>query len=314
MRSDDRSLLDMRPTAGGRFGVLIVDLGSAQVLACQNASSTFHMGSVVKMLVLLFMCRLVDDGKASLGDRVARSDLNDIPGGFISEFSNATIASLSVGELLSVMIRLNDSVIADYFLRTYSIERLNAFLKIEGCQDTEINSSILGLTMQLVTLTEGIQEPHNWREYYDLLVSGHVSISESPRPQNLSHLNFSTPHDLSSLLGRLLDGTLLSPTMTSFAMSCLLHQSSTERIPLLLAPSERSAVGHSIGHSVIDGSYTTINDVGFFRRSPSIACTLVFLTDRITDFRQVNQCIAGLSRLAVDYVLHAESAEQLESN
>jgi len=87
-------------------------------------------------------------------------------------------------------------------------------------------------------------------------------------------------------------------------LDILRRQSSTERIPRLLTPLERTRLGHSIGHAAVGDEYLCINDAGFYTDPAlGINLVLVFFTGEVKSFPAVNEFIGQLSRWAVDMCL-----------
>jgi hypothetical protein len=286
------------------MGLIISDAPGDRVICAVNHNSRFHLASVLKLIIMLYALSEVDDTRLSLGELVSRFDLDDIPGSFTADFSREHHPEFSVEELLAAMVQYNDSVIADYFIRRLGSQSITSFCENLGMRDTSINTSIVGLNARILGVMRPDKTlPDSWPEF--IALAQRCAPSDASRPENveLTAYNYSTPMDLSILLGSLLANGILRPESTRFARSILERQVSTERMPRLLTPLQRSKVGHSIGHAAMGSNYLCINDVGYYSEGLSGPhLILAFMADQIESFTATNDFIAELSRSAVDLV------------
>lgn len=223
-------------------------------------SHLIHMASVVKMIILICSFKAIDEKIFSKNELINRKELNETDTCSLSFLSKSVHQCFSIEELLTLMIHENDSIIADYFLKRLSFERINDYL--HSCQifNTNVNSTILDLNAKIAGLSI---KPSTWTEYLNLLNYRDFDLLNGLKPNDLLKYNYTTNNDFFTLLLQLFNGILLSEDSTKSVCSILMKQGVTEYAPYFFTPDQRAGCGHSIGIVCLENKFYTINDVGF---------------------------------------------------
>ncbi|WP_151732813.1 serine hydrolase [Paenibacillus tengchongensis] len=283
------------------FGIKITEgRGQAVERFAINEDRRFHMASVIKMLILIEVLLQADEGNISLEEQIdlERQDHVSAPGTYFG--MRHLGAPATVLELLSFMIALNDSLIADYFITRLSKDALNRRFAGLGLKNTQIDLSILELNMRSYGIAPSIHID-SWQDFYSFSLNNQEYFA---RPEvllraecfNFAEHNYSTAGDLESLIRRFITGKLASPELTALGIHILKGQTSKNRMPFRLPPEAEAETGHQIGTIIADTGYTVINDCGFI--DGDTLPVFVFLTDSIQDdFIKINEAVGRITRL-----------------
>jgi beta-lactamase class A len=120
----------------GELGVFALDLRSREEVAL-NADARFPTASTIKTAVMIEAYHQAEEKKLSLDDRLVLDDGDKVGGsGVLNGLSAGT--SLSVGDLIHLMIVVSDNTATNLLVNRLGTPRIDARLTGYGLKDTKI--------------------------------------------------------------------------------------------------------------------------------------------------------------------------------
>jgi beta-lactamase class A len=216
----DQGLNQLTSGFPGRVGVCVLDKTGA---SCVHGGQSFSLQSVMKLTVSLAVLDAIDHQQLSLDDQVIvhRQDLS-LYVQPIADLVGPNGYRTTVRDLIHRAIVDSDSAASDILARKIGGTRqVQSFLDRAGIQGIRIDRDERHLQTEIVGLT--------WRpEYVDPQVLRKAIESVPARDKEAAYRRYqvdirdtSTPFGMASLLQRLSNGDLLSPTSTQFALETM---------------------------------------------------------------------------------------------
>ena len=285
----------------GTVGVGIVHLESGRELFI-NRDEPFPMASTFKVPVAVQILTLVDSGKVRLDSMVtvAPSDLHPGSGTLTSLFNKPGV-SLSIRNIMELMLLISDNSAADILLRTAGRgPAVNARLAALGVRGISVDRP----TVQLIADALGVKNlpPEN-----ELTPERFRDLMRAVTPDDRTHAadtfsrdrrDTSTPEGMARLLEKVWRRQALSPASTDLLLDIMRRcQTGPGRIKGMLPP--EVVVMHKTGtlnNGITDdvGILTLPNDAGHL-------VLTVFVKDAKVDEAAQERTIAQIARAAYDY-------------
>lgn len=288
----------------GRIGVAAQLIGGADVVTL-NGDSTFVMASTFKVAVAAALLHRVDKGEIQLNQRVdIPSDMFVSGGGVISNTFVHPGISLSVANLIEVMITESDNTATDICLRLAGgPAAVTARLRELGIQGQRIDRYVV----------EGIRDFYRLSEPGTKAVVAEATLKDpnfalSPVEPSLEFENdprdHTTPQAMLELLLAIDSGAAVSAEGRAFLLGAMSRtRTAPARIKGMLP--RGTPVAHksgSIGGVANDVGYVTLPDGRRF----AIA---VFTSESTTPLADRDRAIAEVSRTLYDYFLMQPEAQ-----
>jgi len=287
--------------SGGKVGVGIVHLESGRELFV-NRDEPFPMASTFKVPVAVQVLTLVDSGKVRLDSMItlAPSDLH--PGsGTLTQLFNQPGVSLSVRNVMELMLLISDNSAADLMLRTAGrAPAVNARLATLGVKGISVDRPTVALIADALGVKnlppENELTPQRFRE----LMRAVTPEDRKAAAESFSHdrRDTSTPEGMARLLEKIWKRQALSGASTDLLLDIMRRcQTGPERIKGMLPPGV--VVMHKTGtlnNGITDdvGIITLPNDAGHL-------VLTVFVKEAKVDEATQERTIAQIARAAYDY-------------
>ncbi len=196
-----------------------------------NADQRFPMASVFKIPVLVELYNQVHEGRISLDERVEWRDPS-------LYFGSGILVNLEPGlrptvrDLATLMVIVSDNAATDQICKRLGFDRINARLHQLGIEHTRVDVG----TRDLILGALGIAGD----QYRNLTVEELRKLDRSKLgvqiKENQKHfleqcLNCGTPHEMTFLLEKLVNGGLADATATREMLEILSNQQFNERLP-----------------------------------------------------------------------------------
>lgn len=176
----------------GRVSILVRDF-AGEVLYERQSDEIFPSASLIKLPLLIRALQRVEKGDLDLGERLVVNSGDRVGGsGVLYELDGDLAPTLR--DLLTLMIVVSDNTATNLVIEHVGLDDVNAFLREQGLKSTE-----------LVGLLQLPPKRRNAR-------------------QRAGGRNRTSARDMAELLLRLVNGQLLSPTMTDLALDILSRQ------------------------------------------------------------------------------------------
>lgn len=173
-------LAAMDAALDGTMGVAVIDLKTGGRL-CYHCDTWFPTASTIKVPVLVEVTRLIRAGKLSYEQRVPVSKSEVVPSSAAYERAVAEAGSLSVRELITIMIQNSDNAATNKL-----IDLAGGFAAVNTRMD-EMNLPGIRLRRKMIDLAaakadrENIATPRDMARLAEMLYSGKVLDAESSR-------------------------------------------------------------------------------------------------------------------------------------
>jgi beta-lactamase class A len=207
----------------------------------RNADSYYPLASIVKMPILFETLAQVDDALLDLGERIQLSaERKRLPSGILVALDDGLEPTLR--DLLVLMVIVSDNTATDMVLERIGIASVERRLRRLGIDGISVKHTIDDLLRS------------TWDELPDArLPPPEIAAKLSHQPLRRDGLamrrspdnNVATPRALASLLARLVEGELLSASMTTTARDILVRHQLRDRIGRFI--SDEVAVAHKTG-------------------------------------------------------------------
>lgn len=209
---DDR-FSEIEISSGGRLGVAAIDLSNGDQILFR-ADEPFPMASTYKVAIASAALALVDEQKLSLDQMIPIREKDYVYGGPVAAQFPHDGLSLSLSNLVDIMITASDNSATDALLALIGGPKsVNLWLEGNGIRDMDVART----TAEIVGQYYGI--PRN----PDLTLPQYASIDPAMRnPAFEKDLrDHATPAAMLHLLEKIAHGGVLSPQSTEFLISSL---------------------------------------------------------------------------------------------
>ena len=306
----EQEITRLAPLSGGKLGVGIIHLETGRELFI-NRGERFPMASTFKVPVATELLRRVDAGQFRLDSMVhiVPSDLH--PGsGTLSQLFNQPGVSLSVRNLLELMLLISDNSATDINLRIAGgPAAVNARLAALGVSGISVDRPTYRLIADAIGIT-------NLPAEKDLTIQRFMELANAVPPSAQSAArdaayrdkrDTSTPEGMARLLEKIWRRQALSPKSTDLLLDIMLRcQTGEARIKGLLPPN--TPVMHKTGTL----SLGVTNDVGIITLPGDAGHVVltVFVKEATADATTQERAIAQVARAVYDYfVFHPRKVE-----
>jgi beta-lactamase class A len=288
-------------SVGGTLGVSAVHFESGRRIAF-NGHERFPMASTYKIPIAVQLLHQVDQGAISL-DRMVELKTSDFhPGsGLLTDLLSKSGVSLSVRNLLELMLVLSDNTAADLLLRLAGgPETVTARMRAMGILDMDIHRP----TVNMIADSEGYALPpeSEWKpELFQKLYEGTSADSRKAALRNFhaDPRDTSSPEAMAMLLERIYRGELLKSESRALLLDIMERcQTGKARIKGILPP------GAVVGHKT--GTFSGItNDVGIVTlpEDAGHVAIAVFVKSAEKPPAERERSIAQVSRAVYDFFL-----------
>jgi beta-lactamase class A len=291
----------LAPSSGGKLGVGVIHLETGRELFV-NRSDAFPMASTYKVPIALELLRRVDAGQFGLDSMIALvpSDLHPGSGTLTQLFDDPGV-SLSVRNLLELMLLISDNSATDIMLRTAGgSAAVNARLSALGVSGISVDRPTVRLIADAIGITN--LPPDN-----QLTPQRFMALARAvpPDAQNTARDAFyrdrrdtSTPEGMARLLEKVWRKQALSPKSTDLLLDIMLRcETGAARIKGLL-PS-----GVAVMHKTGTLSIGVTNDVGIITLPGDTGHVVltIFVKESTADPAAQERAIAQVARAVYDY-------------
>lgn len=195
-------------SAPGRVGLVVKDLGTGEALQWAP-DERFPAASVIKIPVLVEALRLHQSGGLQLDERIPVRPEDRVGGfGVIKELGS--VESLSLIDLLTLMVIISDNTAANLCIERVGMQAVNDLTASLGLKNTVLQRKMMDMAARAAGLD-----------------------------------NFTTPADMALILELLATRRILTPELCDLAVDIMKRQQVRDRLPLLL-PAE-AVVAHKTG-------------------------------------------------------------------
>lgn len=192
----------------GIAGIVIVDLRTGWKISF-NENKLFPSASLVKIPIMAASLRASQEKKINLNDKIILKNLDKVQGsGMLKEMPEGT--SLSVGELIEVMVTQSDNTATNMLINILGFDYLNNYFKELGLENTNLSRKMMDFKYRRV----GIE-------------------------------NYTTPKDMAFILEKIYRKQPLGDRASLQCLNLLSQQKYNDRIPAKLPPD--TVVAHKTG-------------------------------------------------------------------
>ena len=285
--------------AGGVAGVAAWMLDGKGPRVLVNSGERFPMASTYKIAIAGAVLAAVDDGRLRLDRMVAIEPADLVPSEVIAERFVHPGVSLSVHNLLEVMLTESDNTATDVLMRLAGgPQAVTDWVRRQGVTDLRVDRDTAGIVREFFALPPGPLE-----EAFDAALEKDPKLEEKGALPNPSFDNdprdTATPAAMAELLTRIFNGSALSPESTR-ALVEIMERCRTGSARLLGRLPLGTVVAHKTG--TIGGS---VNDVGVVTlpagEGKLVIAVFIKKSDRPAEDRE--RAIADIARSVRDYYL-----------
>lgn len=296
----EREIARLATIAGGRVGVAAIHLETGRY-AYLNRHEVFPMASSYKVPIAVQLLTRVDKGEIRLDSMIALRPGDLHPGsGMIAELLDDPGVSLSVRNLLELMLLISDNSATDVVMRTAGgAAAVSTRMRDVGATGIRVDRP----TIRLIGDWTGVADvsdttpPVQYREMARAVPDSARKVAASAF--NADPRDTSTPEAMARLLEKIWRGQILSPASTQLLLD-IMRRSTTgaDRLKGMLPPG--TEISHKTG--TIGG---TTNDVGIISLPDGaghvVAVVFVRASDKPVPERE--RAIAQIARAVYDYFL-----------
>ncbi|MHB1169879.1 MAG: class A beta-lactamase [Longimicrobiales bacterium] len=294
----ERIAADLNGTLG--VGALHLETGRAVYL---NGNDAFPMASTFKVPIAVQLLAMVDAGELRLDSMIALQPGDLHPGsGVLTDLFDDPGVSLSIHNLLELMLLISDNSATDVLLRTVGgADAVNARTASLGVQGVRVDRPTVGLIGDWVGV-RGIPADYDisMDEYRELARATPAAVRDSARAAfDSDPRDTSTPAGMVALLERVAAGAALSEESAALLLD-IMTRSTTGGARIKGHLPEHVEVAHKTG--TIGG---TTNDVGIITLPGDAGriAIAMFVKGSPAPVEQREHTIAEASRAIYDYFL-----------
>lgn len=298
----EAEIVRLSQAAGGVVGVAAWRLDGEGPRLLVHGDERFPMASTFKVAVAGAVLAEVDAGRLELDRMIAVNPADYVASDIIAERFIHPGVSLSVHNLLELMLTQSDNTATDVLVRAAGgPEAVTSWVRKQGVADQRIDRDTAGILREFFGLPEGafndaLQEA--LKRDPNLLEKG-----DRPDPAFDDDVrDTSTPAAMVQLLTRIFSGKALSPDSTQVLMSIMERcRTGDARLKGRLPPG--IVVANKTG--TIGGS---VNDVGVIAlpEDRGKIVIAVFIKKSAAPMEERERAIAEIARAVYDYYLFAE--------
>ncbi|WP_116810523.1 class A beta-lactamase [Steroidobacter cummioxidans] len=289
---------------GGKVGVAAWQLDGKGERILVNAGERFPMASTFKIAVAGAILANVDAGKLQLEQLVAVQPTDIVPSDGVASLAIHPGISLSVQNLLELMLTLSDNTATDVLTRLAGgPQAATAWVRKQGIEDQRIDRDTATLLRDFFNLPPG---PFN--QILEEALKQDPNLEERGNHPNAAFDNdvrdTSTPTAMAQLLTKIFNQQALSVSSTKVLIDIMQRcRTGTGRLP------GRMPAGTVIAHKTgtVGG---TVNDVGVMTlpdgKSQIVIAVFIKASDQPMEERE--RVIAEIARSVRDHFLFAETS------
>lgn len=255
----------------GVYGVMVVDQRGL-LRYSRNPGLPFISASLYKLLLCTEIIRQVETGELSVNDRLILDSSyfidSQMPDGAYDY--DAVGIEIAVHEALWATICVSSNVAAIALLGLTSPETMNGLSRALGMTSTVFDASLTSLDFWPPQTADSDAD----REASELLIE---------RQSWEWQINLTSPADVTRLMQRVMQGTLVSAFVSSVMRGLLFDQQINDRMPALLPANTRTA--HKTGNLT-----TIVHDAGSIMTSKG-PVLLTMLTQDVPDERHATRLL-----------------------
>jgi beta-lactamase class A len=305
LRRLEQEIAHVSAGSGGKVGVGVIHLESGRELFV-NRDESFPMASTYKVPIGVQLLTLVDSGRLRLDSMVTLRPSDLHPGsGTISNLLDDPGVSLSVRNLLELMLLISDNSATDINLRTAGQSgAVNGRLRTLGIKGISVDRPTVRLIADAIGI--GALPPEadlTLQRFTDLARAVPEAAQKTAAQQfNRDRRDTSTPEGMTRLLAKIWRGEALSRANTDLLLDIMRRcETGPQRIKGLL-PSD-VVVMHKTGTLSIG----VANDVGIIAlpNNAGHVALAVFVKESTEDPAAQERAIAQVARAVYDYFLFA---------
>jgi beta-lactamase class A len=294
-------------SAGGTLGVSAIHVESGRSVSF-NGSERFPMASTYKVPIAVQLLSRVDRGEVKLDQMVELKPSDIRPNGTIRSLLSKPGLSLSVRNLLELVLLVGDNSAADVLLRLAGgPEAVTARMRALGIEKLDVSRPIINVLADSV----GIRLPPEQEWTPELMDKLYETTSPESRQAatlkwELDPRDTSTPEAMAALLVRIERRDLLKPESAELLLDGLLrNQDGDTRLKGML-PAE-TVVAHKMGTVG-----RTANDVGIITLPDAAGhvAIAVFVKSSDREMAEKERAIAQITRAIYDYFLFQQTTSQ----
>ena len=307
LRSLEREIARLAKSAGGIMGVSAVHVESGRSVSF-NGTERFPMASTYKIPIAVQLLYRVDQGEVKLDQMVALKPSDIRPNGTIRSLLSKPGLSLSVRNLLELVLLVGDNSAADVLLRMAGgPQAVTARMKALGVENLDVNRPIINVLADSV----GIRLPPEQEWTPELLDKLYEQTTPEGRMAardkwEVDTRDTSTPNAMAALLVRIQRKDLLKPESAELLLDGILrNQDGDTRLKGMLPPG--TVVAHKMGTVG-----RTTNDVGIITLPDDAGhvAIAVFVKSSDREMAEKERAIAQVTRAIYDYFLFQQTSSQ----
>jgi beta-lactamase class A len=299
----ERELVRLSAIAGGKVGVGIIHLETGRELYV-NADEPYPMASTYKVPIAVQLLTRVDSGTVRLDSMIVLKPSDLHPGsGTLSNLLDDPGVSLSVRNLLELMLLISDNSATDIMLRTAgSGAAVNARLAALGIAGISVNRPTVDLIADAIGVRDLPPEEQRTLAAFRMRAAavGEAAQREAAKAFYNDRRDTATPRGMATLLQAIWQRKGLSEANALLLLDIMRRcETGENRIKGLLPPATQ--VMHKTGTLGIG----VANDVGIVRLPDNAGHVVVavFVKESTKDAAAQERTIAQIARAAYDYFL-----------
>lgn len=307
LRRLEREIARLAKSAGGTLGVSAIQVESGRAVSF-NGTERFPMASTYKVPIAVQLLSRVDRGEIKLDQMVEFKQSDIRPNGTIRSLLSKPGLSLSVRNLLELMLLVGDNSAADVLLKMAGgPQAVTARVRALGIGNLDVSRPIINVLADSV----GIQLPPEQEWTPELLDKLYEATTPESRTAarvkwELDTRDTSTPDAMAALLVRIQRKDLLEPESAELLLDGLLrNQDGDTRLKGMLPPD--TVVAHKMGTVG-----RTANDVGIITLPDEAGhvAIAVFVKSSDSEMADKERAIAQVTRAIYDYFLFQQTPLQ----
>lgn len=255
-------ILQLASSAGGVFGIAAKNLSTGREILL-NADRQFPAASIIKLPIMVEAFKQAEEGLLDLETKVELADTDKVGGSGVLRVMSQGI-KIPVVDLIRLMIVISDNTASNLLIDLLGIECVNRTMRELGLAGTVLRRKLMIL------------------------------------PVPVQSVNSVTPEDITSLLGRIAEGQVVSHRACEEMVKILKEQQYNDLIPALLPLSggkEKSLVGQipevEIAHKT--GSVSGVRHDAAIVYTHSTGYVVTILTSDLPDVQKGEDAIRRIS-------------------
>ncbi len=218
----------------GTLGVAVRHIGTGES-ASLNGRELFPTASVFKLPVIVELYRLVERGELSLDDQGILREEDKVPGsGILKELTEGM--SLSIRDLVRLMMILSDNTATDMILGCVGIDRVNAAMESLGLRNTRVVATCRDLLFDLVGANDLPPGERTLAAYQERAKAG---TNRGTWSLGTERNDITTPEEMNMLLSLITEGKAASRASCDEILAIMARcQTGEYRVPKYIPATE----------------------------------------------------------------------------